>query len=245
MTIQPVVRSAPAYPGATARRTLLSVFRSLMTSRITLTGCFCFLLQCSVVLTAIPAAAQTSAPPPKTPTVEDTGPVCQGKVSTTFEAVPEPPCAGAPVAPVEPPPPCMGEIAVPEPPCKGDAYVPPPPSRPPERIPGEPVEVTLEELHQRPRDYLAMNVRVEGTLGQMPADRLVDRGYYLFLKSPTANARGEMYALPLVGDCSAYPLGSSVVIEGTLTRRDGGPGEGDTPQTYFVVRIERIHSGRR
>ncbi|HNV71908.1 MAG TPA: hypothetical protein PKO06_19545, partial [Candidatus Ozemobacteraceae bacterium] len=56
----------------------------------------------------------------------------------------------------------------------------------------------------------------------------------------TANERGEMFALPLIGDCSKIAIGSRVVVQGTVTRRDGGPGEGKLPQTYFVVRIEHI-----
>ncbi|HNV71072.1 MAG TPA: hypothetical protein PKO06_15320, partial [Candidatus Ozemobacteraceae bacterium] len=62
MTIQPVVRTQPKYPGSTAKRTLLTAFRSLMTSRVTLTGCLWFLLQCSLVFTSGPVSAQPASP---------------------------------------------------------------------------------------------------------------------------------------------------------------------------------------
>ena len=246
MALTPRKTTSPRYPGAEGQKSLLASFFFLIQTRVTLPVCLCFLLNCA----AIQAQNPTSSLPGESgkglaQTSSEVESPCRGKFVTPPPRVDPAPCLGKMVAP----PPCAG-APMPNPPpftpppCKGDVYVPEP-QRPPVLVPSV-REVSLEPFYFHAEDYLGMRVQLSGILGKMPAKKLVGEGWYLYLKTPPANDKNQFFACPLVGVNSGFDEGSRVTVQGTVSRRKGGPGDvGKGSQTYFTVEVTTINPGSK
>lgn len=129
MALTPLKPQEPGYPGRPLTPSPLAWWlRSLLTGTVTVGACVVLLLACPTAVCA-EGASLTTAPvvSPQSKGLEELP--CRGEVMA-------PPVNTGKIAPSdaipEPPPPCSGEVAMPEPPpCAGDISIPPAIPEPP------------------------------------------------------------------------------------------------------------------
>lgn len=219
----------PAYPGAAPQRRFFHTLALFLHGKVTLPVCVFLVLSAAQVF--------AESPRPAGPAGGDGGnlvvaqvqePACRGKI-----ALDPPPCKGDVAMPE--PPPCSGEIALPDPPpCAG---VPRPDPFPPQPEPAP--EISLRALIARPRDFVDRRVLVRGILGRAGDGSLFENGYYLYIDRPRT-AAGEFFGCPLVGGFPAPAEGTPVTVTGRVVRRHEGPGGRRRPGTYYVLQIESV-----
>ena len=249
MTLEPRRPRPPAYPrratAADPGRRLLPLLRGLVTPSV------CVLL---LLLLAPPTGspgglpAETGQATPGTLFAETP---CKGKVAappssandTTANASAHeegpPPCQG-----IVAPPPCSGDVVAPPikdpPPCKGEIAIPVPPVSPlPPSVKFR--DVTLVAFCADPRSWLALQVRMRGSVRRMSDPDYPGGGYVL----EDGTTIGSVVArAPLVGGVRESDLGPAV-IEGRVVQLEGRNPLTRQTGTWYAIAVDRIVLERR
>lgn len=232
LQLKPVQAHKPDYPGVPKRLGFWNQLFSTLRTQVTLPLCVVFLL------TGTPGFSQQS--PQATP----------GKgvaASADKESPPPAPCKGEMVAPQ--PPPCKGDMVAP-PPCSGKISQPPEPppcdgfvAPYPDPPPTPPVRyfrmVNLEDFYRNARDYLGMQVRMQGTFDRNSRDSLPGQGFYIF-KNDSGNPGGPVFGCPLVGNVETGLTGRRVDVEGIIVKRRPADGSRTVSGSYYALEVERM-----
>lgn len=263
MTLEPRQPRTPAYPrritAADTGRRLLPWLRGLVTPSI----CLLLLLLAPAADGAEPGSSQRIAPgssemaatPCKgkvaLPDTQNEAPPCLGKIAPSSP----PPCAGAPVPnppePQDPPPPCTGIVA--PPPCKGDAPGPitePPPCsgeiavplpRPVPPVPPPPAtilfrDVSLGAFCADPKSWLALQVRMRGTVRRMSDPDYPGGGFVLEDGTSIGSALARA---PLVGGLRESDHGPAT-IEGRVIQVEGRNPLTGQSGTWYAISVDRV-----
>lgn len=185
------------------------------------------------------AGAPVPNPPPPPPP-------CTGDVVSPPIDDPNPPCTGESIAPpVKDPPPCRGSIPAPNdpPPCAGIVEPPMPPTPP---VPPPPAttlfrDVSLGAFCADPKSWLALQVRMRGSIRHMSDPDYPGGGFVLEDGTSIGTALARA---PLVGGIRESDIGSAT-IEGRVVQLEGRNPLTRQTGTWYAISVDRIILDRR